>query len=142
VTTTDGRVFTGNLASFTPAGVVVRKDGADARIVFGDVSRIEVPDRLGNGIRNGAIVGGLFYGTMMTAFVAGECEGGCGGEGVTVAVFGAAFGAAVGAGFGALVDHLIVGRDTIYSASAPATVRVAPLLSPTRAGLGVRINWR
>jgi hypothetical protein len=141
VTTADGRVFTGNLVLFTPAGVVVRKGGADARIEFGDVRRIEVPDRLGNGIRNGAIVGAVFYGAMSAAFAGGECDHGCGGV-VAFVVVGSAFGAALGAGIGALVDYLIVGRDVIYSAPPPASVRFAPILAPTRAGMAVRIAWR
>jgi hypothetical protein len=141
VTTTDGRVFTGNLVLFTPAGVVVRKGGADARIEFGDVRKIEVPDRLGNGIRNGAIAGGVLYGTMSIAFAAGECEGHCDGV-VPFALITTAVGAGLGAGIGALVDYLTVGRDVIYSASPPASVRFAPILAPARAGVRVRISWR
>ena len=142
VTAADGRVVTGKLVVFSASRVVVRKDGADTSIAFGDVRRIDVPDLLDNGIRIGAITGAVLYGGMSIAFVQGFCDHDCAGGAVFV-VFSAGFGAALGAGMGALIDHLHKNREAIYIASSSSpSVRFAPLLTPTRAGMGVSVRWR
>lgn len=150
VTTVDGREVAGTLLSLTRFHVVVGGTGADKQILLGDVRKIEVPDSLGNGIRNGAIVGALILGLVGNPLGEMVCA-----ETSTDRYDSRAClhtntlashvlkGAIAGGVLGALIDHSIVGRDVIYSAKPTApVVHVSPMLAPKRAGLGVSISWR
>ena len=143
VTTTDGSERKGTLVSFSPVQLVLQtRTGRDV-IPFADLQRVETPDSLRNGMRNGAIVGAVLIGLPALAVVSdGSCRGGCAGEATAFVLLETGIGACIGAMIGAGVDRLMVRRQVLYSASpAPRLVSIAPLVSGHRKGLTLSVRW-
>jgi hypothetical protein len=142
VTTTDGQELQGKMTSFTDAGVLLREKGGQTRtIALRDVARIDVPDGLGNGTRNGAIGGSVLAGLLVLS-IASFCDRDCGGEAVGMAVAGSAIYIGAGAGIGALIDAARVKRQTLYVRSSSASaVRITPMLGPHAAGIQFSLQW-
>ena len=144
VTTIDGWRRQRRVRSFTPTGMIVERSRLPvAEIPFVEIAKVErVPHRLRNstlvGLAIGAGVGGAFAAAMRCC-IGDEISA----EGV---FFGFALytgmGVGIGAGVGAL-RHARGDEDVLYDAKKQkTTVALAPILSPTRKGLGVAITWR
>jgi hypothetical protein len=143
VTTTDGHQERGTMLSFTPSKLVLRIAGSDVAIPFAEVQRIERTDPLDNGMRNGAIVGALVAlpASIGLARSGDSCHG-CG----VLAVIATLVNTSIGASIGAWIDHLIVDRRLVYSASSgaparPPAVIISPIVSARRLGAGASIRW-
>jgi hypothetical protein len=141
VTTTDGREEHGRITSFTHSGVVMTlPDGTTRSWSLADVSRIDVPDGLRDGVRKGAIVMTVWSAVGML-FIASVCGNHC--EGLApMAIVAVPVNAALGAGVGAFIDAAHVRRNTIYSAMPPKIgVTVSPMVTPRAAGVQVAVAW-
>ncbi len=98
--------------------------------------RMRVDDPLTNGARNGFIAGAIF-GAMATAAWAGEY-----GNVLPVVVIEAALFGGIGAGVGVGIDAMITTDRVVYQARRRAAgVRLSPMLSADRKGLGVSIGF-
>jgi hypothetical protein len=144
LTTTDGLETEGRVVSKAAASAVELLVGRQPRTFRADeIRRIETRD----GLRNGAITGGVIGATAMAAFVAWAIEitdegQGVSGDDIFAAVRLTALAAGAGALVGAGIDRAIDGRQTIYEAPrVSGTVTVRPLWSPTRAGAIVTVVW-
>jgi hypothetical protein len=104
-----------------------------------DVLRVDVKDGLGNGARNGAI-GGLVMSLPVVITFASYCDGNCHGVGPFLVASTLTY-VALGTGVGVAIDAMRSGRQSIYSASAPAAVAVAPMLSGKARGVRVTFSW-
>ena len=128
----DGDSFAGHVVRMTADQIAVA--GADARQrVFAatDVQRVRRRgDRLVNGVRIGAIVGGA-GGAVLAGVSSGEFRAGDSAQGLLI--FGAA-----GAGLGLAVDALHTGSDTVFRLPA-ASAR----WWPARRGVavGTIVSW-
>jgi hypothetical protein len=98
--------------------------------------RQAAPDPLSNGARNGAIVGAIGAGTIFGVIAWRSCED-------TVCQVGVPLiWAGIGAGVGALVGLAIDrAHESGPSASRGLSADVAPIVSPSRRGLGVTLRW-
>lgn len=138
VTTAGGQESKGRLVSFTPERLVVRVGGADRTINMSDLLRVDTTDSISNGIKTGAIAGGIFGG--LAALGLTTCDG-CGGSAVAIGAFAVGFYTLAGAGLGALIDHAIEDRRPIYTRTAPRQVVIQPLVSRRGGGMQFSIVW-
>ena len=128
----DGNQVAGDLADISNASIVVFVDGGRRDLAESQVARIE---RLGDPLRNGALIGGA----IMTGLAVSACrsEAPCG----PLLFWNAAF----GAGLGALVDWARVGREVVFianrAASAPSAFSWAPLIAGSRRGLLLSVEF-
>jgi hypothetical protein len=142
-TTDDGREWKGRIVAVTPDTVDLRDGGTTTLLRVATIRRIETPDRVGNGARNGAITGAAIYGGTAIGFVVGtDCLGeSCDGV-VPFLLVLTGSGAALGALAGLVVDALIPGRDVVYQAPPRQVAwRVQPIVTARRSGVAVTIRW-
>jgi hypothetical protein len=141
ITVTDGsgQEVTGRLVdvSATSLALQVRRQ----QLTFSPDTLGEVRQRRRDPLRNGVglgLLGGAIFGGVLAASLSSEGEVG----GLVIGALGLYAG--MGAGIGALVDALIVRDTTIYSSSSsrrPATIVIAPILSPERLGVQVSTGF-
>ena len=135
-----GRVQQGVLVSLTASEVVIERRGERVTLPLSGVRRVEkVTHRVRNITIASAIlgyVGGYF------ASCGGGDEEDCWPEiGLMVAGMSAGTGAIVGWAINRGAARS--GRDVLYTAPSrtPIAMTVAPVLSPTRAGVGMTVRW-
>lgn len=138
VVTTDGQERKGRLLSFTPDRLVMKMNGEERTINVADLLRVDTTDSISNGIRNGAITGGIFGGLGFLALA--TCKG-CGSGAVAAGAFFAGFYTLAGAGLGALIDHAIEDRRPLYSRTSSPRVSFQPLVAPRDGGMQIAIQW-
>jgi hypothetical protein len=129
VTMTDARKLTGRVQSVSASALEIADSVGTLAIPLADVSTIEVADSMKNGARNGAIAGGaalgLYFGLLSHAL---RCDRDCGAgyssarDTIGAVTFGAGVGAGAGAVFGLLIDHLLKGRQVVYTSIPRGTV--------------------
>ncbi len=138
ITMADASVHHGTVAQVNAEAVTVVSDGASMALATKDVRRIEVPDRVGDGVARGAIglaiVGGLGTGLMGAAV----CEFGCLSYAAQMGLFGAVTGGAAGAIIGGLLDAANPGRDVLFDR---ASLTIAPVVARRSRSVSVRISW-
>lgn len=121
ITTTDGRLVEGRLIDLTPAELRIATPGGERLLSWTDVGLVEarVRDSLANGIRNGALTGGIgmaaFAGIIATLVCALED---CDSSVATVALVMTGLGAGAGAFVGGAVDAAHRSRQVIHPADA------------------------
>lgn len=138
VVTTDGQERKGRLLLFTPDRLVMKMNGEERTINVADLLRVDTTDSISNGIRNGAITGGIFGGLGFLALA--TCKG-CGSGAVAAGAFFAGFYTLAGAGLGALIDHAIEDRRPLYSRPSSPRVSFQPLVAPRHGGMRIAIQW-
>jgi hypothetical protein len=94
LTTVDGRETRGVVLSTGGSAVTLETRGGTRVTAFGDIGRIQRPDRVGDGFRRGTWIGALAGAAVLTLASVG-CEGDCMSP-MGPAVVGGAFGAGIG----------------------------------------------
>jgi hypothetical protein len=140
ITTIDGRQYEGTI-NVTSTGLETSGRSA-VSVPFDHVSRLEKPTYR---MRQGAWIGaaaGAATGMIAACFSDDYCQE----EPEWIFAMGALWGgigAGVGAGIGAALNHAHRNADIVWdSYRRTTTVAVAPMLSPTRKGVMVRVAWR
>lgn len=140
VTEDDGRTIDGHVGDISASSIEIIRPSGRAVVDMARVRRMTVPDSLRNGVRNGALIGGLGLGAYSVIVATAICE--CHDEtAVLVAATLAGFGTGGGALIGAIVDSFRVGQRTILERPAAATITIAPILTPTRRAAAVAVRW-
>ncbi|MFN8062747.1 MAG: hypothetical protein U0Q12_26585 [Vicinamibacterales bacterium] len=150
VTMNDGRQLQGRIVSVGGRSLTIDLPTGPTSLSLADVRRIEAPDARADGVRRGALAGGVAAGAYFGMIAYGlRCERQCG-QGYSAArdVAGAAvlFGA-LGAGTGALIglaiDAMVHGRRTVYEASAGASTswEVVPVHAARGVGVRMVVVW-
>jgi hypothetical protein len=139
---TDGIKIKGKIENLNPASLRLSTKGGFRD--FAQKDALEIKQKRGDSLANGAWIGALSGGGIMSGFAIALCSGGeCEGEGGQVAAAIVAYtgiGAAIGVGIDAMCRH----RQTIYRQPAQAALRnvsVAPLLTSGRKGGVVRFSF-
>ena len=121
ITTTDGRLVEGRLIDLTPAELRIATPGGERLVSWTDVGLVEarVRDPLANGIRIGALTGGIgmagFAGVIATLVCAlGDCDSSV----ATFALVMTGLGAGAGAFVGGAVDAAHRSRQVVHPADA------------------------
>ncbi len=142
VVTKTGDTIPGRLTEIAAESIAVSRRGARLRTLSrSDVLEVKksVPDSLWNGALIGAAVG--FAGTFLACL--GTFEDGfvISAEGAAFAM-GLLFGAPGGLLAGLVADSASTKKVTLYRASeeSGSRVRVAPILTPSRVGVGVAVR--
>ena len=144
VTLTDGSEQHGSVAAVSSSELVLRIDGAQRSIALAEIRRIEGRDGLGNGLRNGGVVGALSLGGFGVLASYGLCDipDGCLPQDLLPIALMAGLGAGAGMGAGALIDWAIKGRQLLYASSrTPVVLNVIPTLSAHAFGATASITW-
>jgi hypothetical protein len=144
ITTADGREHEGSVASMSSTELVLRIDAAARPIALADVRRVEGRDSLGNGLRNGGLIGAAALGGFGLFLSHALCESseGCLRNDLGPLVRIAALGAGVGMASGALIDYAIKGRRLLYSSpNSPIVFQVIPQLTAGSVGARVSVTW-
>jgi hypothetical protein len=137
VTTLDGRETSGEVVRVDSDGLAIRSRDASSYVSLTSIKRIETPDPIGNGIRNGAIIGTVAAVTPVALLL--NAYGDCPCENTVPVVTGvAALGGGVGAIAGAVIDSLHEGRRTLYENTRGRHLTVSPLVTLNRAGAIIR----
>jgi len=112
-----------------------------AAVPFGQIGRIEKPTyRMRKGAWLGAAAGVAIG--MGTACVIWDCSEGPEGILALGAVYGG-IGAGAGAAIGAALNHARRNDDILYDYyRRTTTIAVAPIVSPTRKGVAMKVTWR
>ncbi len=140
LTTDDGRVFDGHVGDVTSSSIEILQRSGRATIDVARVRRLEVPDSIRDGVKRGALIGGLGMGIYTGIIATSLCE--ChDGTNILVTVTFAGFGAGSGALLGGIIDKLHVGRQTIFDRTRGTTMMIAPVLTPSRLGAAAAIRW-
>ena len=140
---TDGTTSKGQIQSLTPASLRLATKGNIREFTQRDA--IEIKQRRGDSLGNGAWIGALTGGAVMSSFVIIVCqeEGWwCRGNGGSVA-FTIATSTGIGAAIGVGIDALVKHQQTIYrpAGSVLNRVHVAPLMSRDRKGVALKISF-
>lgn len=150
VTTADGRELQGRVRLVSPSTLEMIGPTSELTIPLDDVRVIEARDSLKDGARSGAIIGGVSLGIYFGLLSHGlRCERDCGaGYSATRDTLGAvAFGMMVGAGAGALggllIDHLVEGREVVYSAPSTTSTswKIYPMVAEHGVGMRATMRW-
>jgi hypothetical protein len=130
-----GQRVQGKLADLSASALELDISGTRRRFQSGDVDVVE--KRGADSLKNGALIG-----LSIGAGFAGTALGLITQEWAYTAV-GALIYGGIGAGIGAGVDALIEGRRVIYarSGSAQTSVHIAPILSRSRKGVLLSLNF-
>ncbi|MEO8483461.1 MAG: hypothetical protein ABI634_14710 [Acidobacteriota bacterium] len=140
ITTDDGAAVEGIVGDIDSRSIeVLHKTGRTA-IDLARARRIEVPDSIRDGVRNGAIIGAVGMGVYGAFLARSLCE--CDDQTavfVTLAIAG--YGAGTGVLVGALSDGLHAGRRTILDRSTVARVTITPVFTRSHAGVAAAIRW-
>lgn len=141
---TDGVLIKGKIESLTPSSLrLTTKNGFHD---FAQKDALEIRQKRGDSLANGAWIGALAGGGLMGASAIALCGGGgldCDSGGAEIAaiiVVYTGIGAAIGVGIDAMFNH----RQTIYKQPAQTAFRnlvVAPLLTSGRKGAVVRFSF-
>lgn len=143
----------GRLLRVKPDELTMTVDGKEKTFAPSHVAAVFKP---GDSLKNGMVIGFLVFGAMGAvsgAVVA--CDDDYWGSNPTnltpctgseiagLATFVGMVSGAYGIGIGALVDKLTPGRRRLYERprAASSSMGVTPLLSPSRAGLSMRVSW-
>lgn len=140
VRSTDGSEYHGRLVSLTTSEVVIKQSGRSVVLPIGDVQRVEkASHRIRNGMITGAILG--YVAGYFLSCGSGDEEDCWPEVGLLVAGIGTGAGALLGWSSNQHAAH--DGRDVLYAGSghAPASLQLAPLVSPRRAGIGMLLRW-
>jgi hypothetical protein len=134
----DGQL-TGDLMSLTASEVVVRRNNRVESIPLNEVRKVE---KVSHHERLGALIGSAFAGLMWidiarTRDTCADCE-----DGPLAAAMMTPVAIGAGAGIGAIVNAATRNRHLLYAApGASSAVRVAPIVSPHGAGVGITAQW-
>ncbi|HVT46672.1 MAG TPA: hypothetical protein VHD57_02705 [Vicinamibacterales bacterium] len=140
LTTDDGRTFDGYVHHISSSSIEILRRSGPTRLDMGHVRRIEVPDSIRDGVKRGALIGGLGMGIYTSIIATGLCE--ChDGTNVLITVTFAGIGAGSGALLGGLIDKLHVGRQTIFDPTRGTTVTIVPVVTPSHLGAAAAIRW-
>jgi hypothetical protein len=138
----DGIRTRGKIESLTPASLRLSTKGGFRD--FAQKDALEIKQKRSDSLANGALIGAVTGGGIMSAAAIALCSGGeCYGEGRQVAgaiVEYTGIGAAIGVGIDAIFKH----HQTIYKQPAQNALRnidVAPLLTSGRKGAAVRFSF-
>lgn len=139
---TDGVLTKGRIESLTPTSLRLNTKGRTQD--FAQKDALEVRQKRGDSLANGAWIGAVSGGGFMGAAAIALCSGGdCDANGWRIAGVIVAYtgiGAAIGVGIDAMFKH----KQTIYKLPAQASVRsvrVAPLLAGGSKGAVVRFSF-
>jgi hypothetical protein len=128
---------TGRLLRLTADSLVLLVDDTERTL---DAARVRRIQKRGDSLRNGALIGTL-VGIVMGAFAAGlsdcprDANEGCAGFRAAALLISTGMYAAIGTG----IDALIVGRTTVYHATA--TAAPPPSRWQTAAFVGLTARW-
>ena len=136
VRTTEGTRVRGRVVRVDADALTLTKDGRELRLSALNVSSIERHDSVWNGG-----VYGLGAGFATGVVLMSTCDGlGC--EHTPQAILSCgALGGAFGFGVGLLFDAIAHGDHTVFRRSDRGRVEVAPVITPTRKGLTVRLGF-
>ena len=146
VTTFDGSEQHGTVATVSSSELMLRIAGLTRSIALNDVRRIEGRDGLGNGVRNGGVVGALALGGFGMFLSYSVCDipdrGWCLSHDLLPIALLAGIGAGAGMGVGAVIDWAIKGRRLVYASSRTSFVlQVTPTLSAHALSANAAISW-
>ena len=144
VTTNDGDEQHGTVVAVSPTELVLRIDGVVRSIAIQDVRRIEGRDGLGNGVRNGGLVGAAILGGfgVFLSYALCDIPDGCLPHDFGPIAVLAGLGAGTGMAAGAIIDAAIGGRRLLYASSGASFVlKVTPTLSAHTFGARADITW-
>lgn len=144
VTTSDGDEHHGTVVAVSPAELVLRIDGMVRSIGIPDVRRIEGRDALGNGVRNGGLVGGAILGGvgLFLSYALCDIPDGCLPHDFGPIAVLAGLGAGTGMAAGAIIDSAIEGRRLLYASSSTSVLlEVTPTLGAHTVGARAVITW-
>lgn len=138
VTTSAGESVDGTAGPIDATSMMVSTPYGPRTLPLADIGRVQRSDRVGNGVRNGAVAG-LLTGVVFAAgtdcsqeFFEDLCE--------TAALAGLVALPAIGAALGWAIDGSIKGRDTLFDAKPPQRgTRVALGVGPR--GIQARIAF-
>jgi hypothetical protein len=141
VTVQDGREYKGQVVSRSPDALTLRHPGGATTIATSDISVIETPDSLVNGVWIGAVAGGAVGAAVGGGIGDFACEG-SGGCVFFGAVLVGGIGGGIGALAGAVVDSIRDGRQTLFErrVGPRASVTLAPVIGRNRGIAGV-VRW-
>jgi hypothetical protein len=138
VTEFSGSMLRGKIAALSSSSLRLLVNGMPRDFMQSDV--LEITQRRGDSLANGAIIGAVAGGAFgsVGAFIACLTETGCG---RWIAVLVGSY-AVAGTGVGVVTDALIVRQQTVYRAPprSSARIRVAPLLSRGRRGVSISLS--
>jgi len=137
ITTSDGRIYEGTV-TVSPTGLETT-GRTNAAVPFNQIVRIEKPTyrvRLG-------IVWGAVAGATTGLITACTVETHCGDEAFLLGLAFGGLGTGVGAAIGGALNRSHRNDDILYDSNRrTTTVAIAPILSPARKGVAVRVSWR
>jgi hypothetical protein len=140
LTTDDGRTFDGYVRDISSSSIEILRRSGPTRLDMVQVRRIEVPDGIRDGVKRGAVIGGLGMGIYTGIIATGLCE--ChDGTNVLITVTFAGIGAGSGALLGGIIDKLHVGRQTIFDRTNRTTMTIAPVVTASRLGAAAAVRW-
>jgi hypothetical protein len=145
VTETDGTVTKGKIEDVSTSSLRLMRDRRSIELPESRVLEIKKKDPLGNGVRNGALVGAGVCGGLGALVAYSFCEGavGCGLGATAVVALSAGIGAGVGAGIGLGIDAIKSRSITVYRAKPGRMTRfnIVPVLLKGSTGIAVSISF-
>jgi hypothetical protein len=138
----DGARVRGRVTSLQDTDLVLAEGSALATIPYSHIVRVEKSTRR---IRNGALIGiAAGVGLVLAAVATDGCVN-CADEALWVGVgmlFYGGIGGGVGVLVGAIANEAKKDTDVIYDSRRATTMKLSPLISPTRQGVAFSISWR
>ena len=144
VTLRDGTQQQGTVAAASSSELLLRIGLSNWSIAVTEIRRVEGRDGLGNGVRNGGLVGAAALGGFGVLLSYGFCDipDSCLANDLGPIALLAGIGAGVGMGLGALIDREIEGRQLLYASRGTTfTLHVTPTLSAHGFGASGVIAW-
>jgi hypothetical protein len=137
ITTSDGRLYEGTV-TVSPTGLETTGT-TNAAVAFNQIVRIEKPTyrvRLG-------VIWGAVAGATTGLIAACTVETHCGDEAFLLSLALGGLGTGVGAAIGGALNRAHRNDDILYDSNRrTTTMAIAPILSPARKGVAVRVTWR
>lgn len=139
--TTGGAVVDGRVGDVTSGTIEVLTASGRQAIDVSAIDRLETVDAIRDGVRLGAILGGIGFGVYGALIASPLCE--CDNLGTTtiLAMSFAGMGTAGGALVGGLSDGLHVGRRLLVGDAGRAAVTVRPMVTERGAGALALLRW-
>lgn len=134
---TDGKSAKGKIESLSATSLRLAAKGSIRE--FTQTDAVEIKQRRGDSLANGAWIGAAIGGAPLGVAAAISCRGDCRFVAAAVAIY-TGIGAAIGVGVDAMITH----NQTIYRPpvrAALSRIRVAPLLAGDRKGVAINVSF-
>ena len=145
VTDVAGKVTKGRIEDVSTSSLRLVRDRMSIELPEANILEIKKKDPLGNGAKNGALVGAGAFGGLAALVLFAFCERP---ECIPTAMAGTALFAGIGAGIGAAIgvgiDAIGNRSSTVYRAKprgSAARIQIAPMLSKESKGVALSISF-